>query len=177
MPARVVGGLALRRALKKFEPDLAKETSKEIASFVKPIAVKARGFLPSNEEAPSGWLKRDNAQGRWATRYYDKSEASRGISYKTTPSRKNSRGFVALASVTNKSIGGVIYEWAGRTSGINGNFTPKLESVSKLAGRTKGLTGRGIFKAFAEDNGKATAGVLRAIEKSAAKFNAGKAKV
>jgi hypothetical protein len=49
MPARVVGGLALRKALKNFEPDLAKETSKEIASFVKPIARNARGFLPSNE--------------------------------------------------------------------------------------------------------------------------------
>ena len=175
MPARVIGGLALRKALRKFEPDLAKETSKEIASFVKPIASKARGFLPSNEEAPSGWLKRENAQGKWATRYYDKSEASRGISYKTTPSRKNSKGFVALASVSNKSAGGAIYETAGRKAGITGNFTPKLGGDIK--GRSQKSSGRGIFRAFDEDGGKATAGVLRAIEKSAAKFNARKAKV
>jgi hypothetical protein len=175
MPARVIGGLALRKALKKFEPDLAKETSKEIASFVKPIASKARGFLPSNEEAPSGWLKRENAQGKWATRYYDKSEASRGISYKTTPSRKNSRGFVALASVVNKSASGAIYETAGRKAGITGNFTPKLGGDIK--GRSQKSSGRAIFRAFDEDGGKATAGVLRAIEKSAAKFNARKAKV
>ena len=175
MPARVIGGLALRKALKKFEPDLAKETSKEIASFVKPIASKARGFLPSNEEAPSGWLKRENAQGKWATRYYDKSEASRGISYKTTPSRKNSKGFVALASVSNKSAGGAIYETAGRKAGITGNFTPKLGGDIK--GRSQKSSGRAIFRAFDEDGGKATAGVLRAIEKSATKFNARKAKV
>lgn len=175
MPARVIGGVALRKALKKFEPDLAKETSKEIASFVKPVASKARGFLPSNEEAPSGWLKRDNAQGKWATRYYDKAEASRGISYKTTPSRKNSRGFVALASVLNKSTGGAIYETAGRKSGITGNFTPRLGG--QIKGRTQKSSGRAIFKAFEEDGGKATAGVLKAIEKSAAKFNARKAKV
>ena len=175
MPAKVVGGLALRKALKQFEPDLAKETSKEIASFVKPIARNARGFLPSNEEAPSGWLKRDNAKGRWATRYYDKAEASKGIGYKTSPSKPNSRGFRALASVHNKSIGGVIYEWAGRSSGVTGNFTPKLGG--ELKGRNKAVTGRAIFRAFTEDQGKATAGVLQAIQKSAAKFNARKANV
>lgn len=175
MPARVIGGVALRKALKKFEPDLAKETSKEIASFVKPVASKARGFLPSNEEAPSGWLKRDNAKGKWATRYYDKAEASRGISYKTTPSKKNSRGFVALASVLNKSAAGTIYETAGRKSGITGNFTPRLGG--QIKGRSQKSSGRAIFRAFEEDGGKATLGVLRAIEKSAAKFNARKAKV
>ena len=177
MPAKVIGGLALRKALKKFEPDLAKEVSKEITSFVKPIAKNARGFLPSNEEAPSGWLKRENAQGRWSTRYYDKAEAFRGITYKTTPSKANSKGFKALASVYNKSIGGVIYEWAGRTSGIQGKFTPRLQEVSQLKGRGRGLTGRAIFRAFDEDRGKATAGVLKAIEKSAAKFNASKGSV
>ena len=175
MPARVIGGLALRKALKKFEPDLAKETSKEIASFVKPIASKARGFLPSNEEAPSGWLKRDNAQGKWSTRYYDYAEVRKGITYKTTPSRPNSRGFTALASVLNKSAAGAIYEWAGRTSGIEGNFTPRLESFSQIKGRRKGTTGRAMFRAFEEDGGKATAGVLKAIQKSASKFNARKA--
>jgi len=175
MPARVIGGVALRKALKKFEPDLAKETSKEIASFVKPVASKARGFLPSNEEAPSGWLKRDNAKGKWATRYYDKAEASRGISYKTTPSKKNSKGFVALASVLNKSAAGTIYETAGRKSGITGNFTPRLGG--QIKGRSQKSSGRVIFRAFEEDGGKATAGVLKAIEKSAAKFNARKANV
>lgn len=175
MPARVVGGLALRKALKKFEPDLAKEVSKEIASFVKPLAKNARGFLPSNEEAPSGWLKRDNAKGRWAPRYYDKAEASKGIGYKTSPSKPNNRGFRALASIHNKSIGGIIYEWAGRSAGVTGNFTPKLGG--ELRGRNKANTGRAIFRAFAQDQGKATAGVLKAIEKSSAKFNARKANV
>ena len=175
MPAKVVGAIALRKALRQFEPDLAKQTSKEIASFVKPIASKARGFLPSNEQAPSGWLKRDNAQGKWATRYYDKGEASKGISYKTSPSKKNSRGFVALASVLNKSAAGTIYETAGRKAGIIGNFTPKLGG--EIKGRSQKSSGRAIFRAFEEDGGKATAGVLRAIEKAGAKFNARKAKV
>jgi hypothetical protein len=175
MPAKVVGGLALRKALRKFSPDLAKETSKEITSFVKPIARKARGFLPSNEEAPSGWLKRENAQGRWSTRYYDYAEASKGITYKTSPSRVNSKGFTALASVLNKSVAGAIYETAGRKSGITGNFTPRLGG--QIKGRSQKSSGRAIFRAFDEDGGKATAGVLRAIEKAAAKFNTRKASV
>lgn len=177
MPAKVVGALALRKALKNFEPDLAKETSKEITSFVKPIARNARGFLPSNEDAPSGWLKRDNAQGRWATRYYDKTEVSRGIGYKTTPSKVNSKGFTSLASVYNKTPAGAIFEWAGRTSGIQGKFTPRLQKISPLKGRGRGMTGRAIFRAFDEDGGKATLGVLRAIEKSAKKFNSMKGSV
>lgn len=175
MPAKVQGALALRKALKQFEPDLAKEVSKEITSFVKPIARNARGFLPSNEDAPSGWLKRDNAKGKWATRYYDKSEASKGITYKTTPSKANSKGFRALASVLNKSVGGSIYETAGRKSGIEGNFTPRLGG--QIKGRSQKSSGRAIFRAFEEDRGKATAGVLKAIEKSAAKFNASKGSV
>jgi hypothetical protein len=175
MPASLKGAVALRKALRQFEPDLAKETSKEIASFVRPLAAKARGFLPSNEEAPSGWLKLENAKGRWADRYYDSSIAKKGITYKTTPSRVNSKGFTSLASVYNKSAAGAIYETAGRKSGITGNFTPRLGG--DLKGRYQKTTGRAIFRAFDEDQGKATAGVIKAIEKAAAKFNARKANV
>jgi hypothetical protein len=172
MPVKLQGAVALRKALNNFEPDLAKETTKEIASFVKPIVKNARGFVPSNDEMPSGWLKRPNAQGRWATRYFDASEIKRGISFKTSPSKTNSRGFRALASVLNKSKGGggYIYEIAGRTAGVTGNFTPRL--AGQIKGNSKRLEGRLIFRAFDEDRGKATAGVLKAIKTASVKFNA-----
>ena len=67
MPTEVRGAIALRKALRQFEPDLAKETTKEIASFLKPVVTKARGFLPSNEEVPSGWVKRPNQGGTIVT--------------------------------------------------------------------------------------------------------------
>ena len=67
MPVEVKGAIALRKALHQFEPDLAKETTKEISSFLKPVVKNARGFLPSNGEAPSGWLKRPNQGGRCCT--------------------------------------------------------------------------------------------------------------
>jgi hypothetical protein len=190
MPAKVTGALALRKALQKYEPELAKETQREIASALKPIVAKARGFLPSNEAVPSGWLKIDGAQGKWATRYYDKSEASRGITYKTTPSKPNSKGFRAVASILNKSAGGSIYETAGRkTSGQQGNstnpragqqFIAALGGTSnivnadsaKRAGRhSNKQRGRAMFRAVAEDQGKARAAVMKAIENAANKFN------
>jgi hypothetical protein len=175
MPVKLQGAVALRKALAIVEPTLAKETTKEIASFLKPVVRDARGFLPSNEQAPSGWLQRPNAGGRWATRYYDQGIARKGITYKATPSKANRNGFQALASIFNKSAAGAIYETAGRKSGVTGNFTPKLGG--KLSGQGQKMTGRSIFRAFEEDRGKAQDGVVKAIFKAKDKFDSMKDKV
>jgi hypothetical protein len=173
MPVEVKGAIALRKALRQFEPDLAKETTREIASFLKPVVKQARGFLPSNGEVPSGWLKRPDAQGKWAERYYDKGLASRGIGYKSSPSKPNRNGFRSLASLYSRAIGknaaGAIYETAGRKSGINGNFTPKLGG--QLVGKNQKMKGRALFRAFAEDEGKVEGHIIRAIERAAVKLN------
>ena len=179
MPVKLQGAVALRKALAIVEPTLAKETSREIASFLKPVVRNARGFMPSNEEVPSGWVKRPNAGGRWANRSYDQGLARRGITYKSSPSKPNRNGFQALASVLNKksnqNIGGLIYETAGRKSGVTGNFTPKLGG--QLEGKGQKMTGRAIFRAFEEDRGKAQDGVVKAIFKAKDKFDSMKDKV
>jgi len=169
MPTEVRGAVALRKALRQFEPDLAKETTKEIANFLKPVVKQARGYAPSNADVPSGWVKRPNAQGRWADRAYDQAEVRRGITYKSTPSKANRNGFRSLATIYNKSMAGTIYEWAGRTSGVTGNFTPKLGG--QLKGKNKGMTGRVLFRAYYEDEGKARGHIIKAIENAAAKLN------
>ena len=175
MPVKLQGATALRKALAIVEPTLAKETSKEIASFLKPVVNNSRGFLPINEAAPSGWLKRPNATGRWANRSYDYQEARKGITFKSSPSKPNRSGFAALASIFNKSAAGAIYETAGRKSGITGNFTPKLGG--QLIGKGQKMTGRAIFRAFEDDRGKAQDGVVKAIYKARDKFNSMKDKV
>ena len=175
MPVKLQGATALRKALARVEPTLAKETSKEISSFLKPVVTNARGFLPSNDAVPSGWLKRPNAGSRWANRSYDYQEARKGITFKSTPSKPNRRGFQALASIFNKSAAGAIYETAGRKSGVTGNFTPKLGG--QLVGKGQKMKGRAIFRAFEDDRGKAQDGVVKAIEKAAAKFDSMKDKV
>ena len=112
MPAQVVGGIALRKALKKFTPDLAKDTQKEMASLLKPIVSKARGFIPS--QAPlSGWGK---ASGNGKFPVWDGRGARGGVGYKTTPSRVNRSGFRSLARIQNASASGAIYETAGRVN-------------------------------------------------------------
>lgn len=217
MPTEVKGAIALRKALKEFTPDLAKETQKEIAGILKPISSKAKGFIPSS--APlSGWAKSNN--GTWGNRVWSSSEAKRGIGYKTTPSKVNRSGFRSLASIYNASASGSIYETAGRlnpqgrpqaplakvVAPANANFGKTIRSGSKgeslsnnpnagqqfidamsrtspivnayqrqqgQAGRaTRKMKGRAIFRAWAEDGGKTNAAVIKAIEKSKAKFDA-----
>ena len=216
MPVEVKGAVELRKALREFTPDLAKETQKEIAGILKPITSKARGFIPSS--APlSGWAK--SGSGAWGTnRVWSTGEAKRGIGYKTTPSRPNRSGFRSLARIVNASPSGSIYETAGRLNpdgrpqakiykvvapghvnfGKNIRSGNKGESLSNnpnagkqfidamdrtgrivdayqrgegQAGRSsRKMKGRAIFRAWKEDQGKATAAVIKAIEKSKIEF-------
>ena len=174
MPVKLQGAVALRKALAVVEPTLAKETSKEIASFLKPVVKQARGYIPSNEQIISGWLVA-NARGTWERVAYDASVARKGITYKSTPSRVNRQGFSALASIFNKSAAGAIYETAGRKSGVVGRFSPQLGG--EIKGDKQKMQGRAIFRAFEEDRGKAQDGVVKAIFKAKDKFDSMKDKV
>ena len=169
MPTSVKGASNLRKALKNFTPDLAKETTKEIGNFLKPVVKNARGFIPANSQVPSGWLV-GNQKGKWERVAFDSVVAKRGIGYKTTPSKPNRRGFKSLVSILNKSAAGAIYETAGRKSGIDGRFSPRLQG--SIVGPSQKMQGRAMFKAWEQDQGKAKGAVLQAIFNSAAKFNA-----
>ena len=123
MPVQIKGGIELRKALKKFTPDLAKETQKEMASLLKPITVKARGFIPSQTPL-SGWGKA-KTDGKFPV--FDTRAAKGGIGYKTTPSRVNRAGFRSLARIQNASASGAIYETAGR---VNPNGREQLKQIT-----------------------------------------------
>ena len=215
MPTEVKGAVELRKALRAFTPDLAKETQKEIAGVLKPIVSKARGFIPST--APlSGWAKSTN--GTWGNRVWSSSDAKRGVGYKTTPSKVNRSGFRSLARIVNASPSGSIYETAGRlnpqgrpqaplakvvalghsnygktirsgskSESLSNNpnagkqFIDAMNETSRIvnayqrnegqSGRaSRKMKGRAIFRAWAEDQGKANAAVVRAIEKSRVEF-------
>jgi hypothetical protein len=216
MPVELKGADKLRKALKQFEPDLAKETNKEMAAALKPITNKARGFMPSDASMLSGWTKQSSSVDTTNYRHfpkYSQTEAKRGVKYSTTPSRPNRRGFVSLARIVNTSAGGSIYETAGRknpngqpsqasTRGVFSDYIDTSNKVNKSlnpnagkqfinranslgalinarprqagqAGRsTRKMTGRVIFRAFAEDQGKVTAAIVKAISNSAIEFKA-----
>jgi hypothetical protein len=151
--------------MKRFSPDLDKETRDEMVGFLKPLVKKAKGFMPSNGDMPSGFV--GNSEGGGFPKY-DAGTARRGVGYKLTPTKPNRQGWVQTVSIHNKTAGGAIYETAGRKSGMGGRFTPRLSG--QLAGSGK-MAGRSMFKAYKEDEGKAKAGVIKALEKAAAKFN------
>ena len=104
MPASVKGGVELRKALRKFTPDLAKETQKEIKTAIRPISQSAKGYVPDRGEVLSGWLPRQMSEGTFPT--FNPSEVRSRIGFKTSPSKANSRGFRSLAQVFNKSRAG-----------------------------------------------------------------------
>jgi len=170
MPATVKGGVNLRKALRTYTPDLAKALPKEIAAALKPITKAARGYLPDNSQVLSGWLPRQISEARFPT--YDASLAKRGIGYKTTPSKPNSRGFSALASLLNKTAAGAIYETMGRktpNSPLVKNQNAKFGQVMKGKGKQEG---RVLYRAYEENNGKAQVAVLAAIKKAGDALNA-----
>ena len=163
MPTELKGASELRRAMKRFSPDLDKETRDEMVGFLKPLVKKARGFMPSNGDMPSGFVGSSEGGG---FPKYDAGIARRGVGYKLTPTKPNRQGWVQTVSIHNKTAGGIIYEWAGRKS--NSNFVSNLPN--QLAGSGK-MSGRAMFKAYKEDEGRAKVGVIRALEKAADKFN------
>jgi hypothetical protein len=170
MPASVKGAVALRKSLRSFTPDLAKALPKEVAAALKPITKSAKGYLPDNSSVLSGWLARENSQARFPS--YDAKIAKAGISYKTTPSKPNRRGFRSLARVFNKSAAGAIYETMGRktpSSRFVQNQTSKYGSQMK---GTDKMEGRALFRAYEENNGKARDAVLKAIRSAADQLNA-----
>jgi hypothetical protein len=174
MPASVKGGIALRKSLRAFSPDLAKALPKEVAAALKPITKAAKGYLPDDGQVLSGWLTREGSQARFPS--YNARIVKQGIGYKTTPSKPNRRGFRSLARVFNKSAAGAIYETMGRKS-PQSRFVQNQQGKysSQMKGNQK-MEGRALFRAYDENNGKAREAVLAAIKGAADKLNA-KAKV
>ena len=193
MPTELVGGIALRKALNQYAPDLAKELTKELGSILKPIVAQAKGYVPA-ESPMSGWAERATDGGGKFPKY-DASEIRKGIVYKTTPSQVNRQGFKNLIRIQNKSMIGAIYETAGRKNGQGQDWVgPKAGGASKGVSRSVNpyagnqfisnlgnlygsgkkdskMMGRLIFRAWANTQGKANAKVFKAIENTTARFN------
>lgn len=116
----------------------------------------------------------------------------KNIKYSSTPRKANRRGFKAVYYIINKSAAGAIYETAGRKNATGQDWVgrkgdPRQKDISRsnnpqagadfiqamgelkqgnLESSTKRgryMKGRLIFRAWAEDGGKANAAALTAI--------------
>lgn len=178
----------VRRALMNYAPDLQKELTKEWAKTLKPVVARARGFVES--DAPmSGWRARSFSEAKFPM--YNAGTIRKGIVYQTTPSKPTRQGYVNLVRIKNKSAAGAIYETAGRKNGQGQDWVgPRAGGASKGVSRSnnphagnqfisnlgqlygsKKNTGRLIYRAWAETQGKANATIIRALEATTDRFN------
>jgi hypothetical protein len=131
---------------------------------------------------------------------YSPLKVIRGIGLKTTPRRANRAGFKAVYYIYNKNASGAIYETAGRKNPggqpwVGPNFSKTNHKVSHSSNPNAGqwfvghmgeihqgniesstkkgryMKGRLIYRAWSEDQGKANAAVMKAIEKTTQQFS------
>ena len=179
MQIELRGNADLRKALRRFAPDLEKSLKIEMKRGLAPVARAARGFVPS-ESPLSGWADRSFNEGSFPT--YNAATIKSKIGYSTAVTKRNARGFSAMASIFNNSRAGAIYESAGRNGkegqpwvgpkGPAGNRyshsrNPKageqfIGAMPELTGSLKGR-GRLIFRAWTQNKGVAEGIVNKAI--------------
>jgi hypothetical protein len=200
MPIEVKGVKQTIKAIRKVDPELLKEMNAEIKAVMIPLRDKARGYAPSpqpdnlynwNENtvgqtitARNSAFRTFNTEGRVRLfPLYDHATVKKGIYYSQSGGQKNRNGWRALFFVGNKSAAGSIYETAGRaeTSSRKGyrSNNPNagehfVNRMGPLYGNKREERGRMIFRAWHEDQGKAQAAVIRAIEKTIEAFNQGR---
>ena len=223
MPVNITGVQGTIKAMRKFDPDLAKQMNTQIRGVMMPIRDKARAFAPGNDEMLSGWVKANTSTAAKGHRFfpkYDQSETRAGIVYRQGA---NNKGEVAGAKFTrrwqvayfvaNNSPGGAIFETSGRVhpngrdsshivasrhkvnkrySVISGtkrdmnSLNPNagrqfLEPLGPLYGSRGSIDprfgntdqrGRLIYRAWAENQGRAAHAVNLAIKIAVEQFNA-----
>ena len=179
MQVELRGNADLRKALRRFAPDLEKSLKIEMKRGLAPVAKAARGFVPSQSPL-SGWASRSFNEGFFPT--FNSSIIKSKIGFTTSVSKRNKNGFSSMASVFNNSRAGAIYEGAGRANpqgqqwvGPKGpaghkyshSRNPKAgeQFINALPPLTGSLKGRGrlIFRAWAQNKGVAEGIVNKAI--------------
>lgn len=203
MPVEVQGIVELRKALRKFQPDLEKNLKKEVTAVLRPIVSEARSYVDNNPKGLSNWTAK--GQSKQITKktsmfrlgtfpVFNAANVKRGITYSLKPTKKNSKGFVAVFQLRNTTAAGAIYETAGRKNpegqpwvgagskakkghGYSHSFNPNagahfieaLGGESNLFGKNK-KRGRLIYRAWEQNNGRALNYILKAIDTTVKQF-------
>ena len=202
MPVNVTGVQATLKAMRKFDPDLAKQMNKQIKGAMMPIRDKAQAYAPANSQMLSGWAGTFASEATATYRAfpkYDQAEVTAGIIYRQGANNsgqvagaKFRRRFQVTHYIANTSASGAIYETSGRLAAsrkasrsLNPNARAQfLEPLGPLYG-TRGTSdprfgntdqrGRLIYRAWDEDNGRAAQAVNLALNSAVERFNANSA--
>ena len=198
MPVEIKGLAETLSAMRKFEPDLAKNLNKEVRAALTPIQKKAQGYLPSSIPGLSNWML--VTSGRKITAKtsafaatghfprYNSGIARRGIKVHIGRTKPNRNGFVTYYQLQNITAAGAIVETAGRKhpSGQPWNRASASKDYSHSSNPDAGLhfinsmgsrmvgsgknRGRVLYRAWDEDEGKALAKVYKAVDATIIQF-------
>ena len=188
MPLDITGVESTLKAMRKFDRDLTKEMNKDIKAVMLGIRDKARADVPIGFPTYLfGWEKRGKVQSQAVFNtsgrvrkfpLFDTAEVTTGIVYRQGKSRQNKQGYRAQYYVRNNSPAGAIYETAGRVQPGQQGRSNNPQAGQLFIGAMGSLYGKGpergrlIFKAWEQDQGKATLAVAKAIDKAINTFNA-----
>jgi len=200
MPVEVKGLDETLAALREFEPDLAKNLNKEVRAALAPVQKQAQSLIPSDIQGLSNWqfgskgrkITRQNSAFAQTGRFpkFNAGIAHRGIKIKIGRTKPNRAGFIALYRISNTTAAGAIFETAGRANPSGQPWNPKNSShkyshsknpnagkwfIDHINGSLVGSgksEGRVLYKAWAENEGKALAKTMKAVEATVAQFKA-----
>jgi hypothetical protein len=181
------GNADLRKAIRRFTPDLEKQLVKELGFALRPVVKKAKGYIPVTSPM-SGWAARPYSEARFP--FFNYSTIARNIVYSTAVSKPNKNGFTSMARIVNRSPIGAIYETAGAknpngqpwvgskaggaSKGVSRSVNPGAGAtfISNLDPITSSLKGRGrlIYRAWANSKGVAEGAAMKAIDKATRSF-------
>jgi hypothetical protein len=182
------GNSDLRKALRRFAPDLDKELKTELRKALSPVVSRARGYVVSD---PMGNWSDSKSTGA-AFPAYNSTAVKRGIGFSTGVTKINSNGFSGMAKIFNKTAAGAIYEQAGtvppgegqpwvgpkgpkghRYSHSSYEYAGKqfIQNLPEIKSSLKGR-GRLIYRAWAESRGVAEGAAMKAIDKAVSTFMA-----
>jgi hypothetical protein len=181
------GNIDLRKAMRRFTPDLEKELRKELRLALSPVVKQARSFVPPASPM-SNWNPRQMSESAFP--YYSAGTIRDGISYSTSASKIGKTGFTSQARIVNQSRVGAIFETAGSVPPGEGQpwVGPKgpkgkrySHSNNERAGyffikalppltKAKVGTGRLIYRAWELNQGRAMGAALKAIDNAKYKF-------
>lgn len=187
MPIVLKGADEVKRALRKFDSDLYKEMNKEIGTALKSVTNEAKQMVPTSFLSGSIDDGRERASRTSRSRafpVYNAISIRKGLTYSLAKKKSERSGWTAAYALLNKSAIGAIAEIAGTKNPYGDpdsrSNNPQagrqfIEALNEDFGQIKKVgkgRGRLMYSALSDNQGKALASVMKAIETAIKKYEA-----
>ena len=165
MPVEVIGVKDVLAGLSFIDQDMRQRIRTAIDPLMRDVAVKAKGFVPSDNAVLSGWTKSlsSNVSYRPFPKY-DANVVRNGIGYNPGENKTLRNGFKVSNYVYNVSRPGSIYETAGRLN-PQGRAPFEMRASQGASGQyTKRSAKSKAFEEYKSNNPFASQQFIAALE-------------